>query len=50
MARQQSAKPSIALMTFRLINDHPYQYTSDDVLFRVYAERNAIAAAEQRAS
>ena len=44
---KESAKPSIALMTFRLIHDHPYHYTSDDVLFRVHAERNAIAASEQ---
>ena len=32
-------KKSIAQMHYELIAKHPYKYTSDDVLFRVFAER-----------
>jgi len=35
-------KPTIANYQFDLINQHPLQYTSDDVLFKVYALRNDI--------
>ena len=31
---------SIANMQFDLIYNNPYKYTSDDVLFQVYAEKN----------
>ncbi|MBA3682698.1 MAG: hypothetical protein H0W73_16280 [Bacteroidetes bacterium] len=33
---------SIANLQFDMIIKHPYKYTSDDVLFTVYAERNNI--------
>lgn len=29
-------------MQFEIIKNHPYQYTSDEVLFRVYALKNNI--------
>lgn len=29
-------------MQYELISDNPYQYTSDDLLFYIYAERNNI--------
>ncbi|MDB5260930.1 MAG: hypothetical protein JWQ14_211, partial [Adhaeribacter sp.] len=29
-----------AVLQFELIRNNPYKYTSDDVLFRVYAEKN----------
>lgn len=29
-------------MQYDMISKHPYKYTSDDVLFTVYAERNGI--------
>lgn len=35
-------KKSVANMQFDMLIDHPYKYTSDDVLFLVYAERNGI--------
>ena len=33
-------------MQYGLIAGHPYQYTSDDVIFQVYAVRNSIDKAE----
>ena len=38
--------PSIAELTYARIADAPYRYTSDDVLFEVYATRQAIPRAE----
>lgn len=35
-------KKTVAEMQYDLIANHPYQYTSDDVLFHVYAERNDV--------
>lgn len=39
-------KKSIANYQFEMIYDHPYQYTSDDVLFTVFAERNGFTKTE----
>ena len=36
-------KKSIARIQFELINGSPYRFTSDDILFNVYAKRNDIA-------
>lgn len=36
---------SVANMQFDMIYDHPYRYTSDDVLFHVFAIRNGISKA-----
>lgn len=36
------AKPTVAALQYELIAAHPYRYTSDDVVFEVYAIRNAI--------
>lgn len=35
-------KKSVAQMQYELLNDNPYQYCSDDILFQVYVERNSI--------
>ncbi len=37
---------SVARLQYELLLKHPYRFTSDEVLFRVYAERNDLAAAE----
>ena len=37
---------TIANIQFDLISKHPYQFTSDDVLFKVYAERNDLTKSE----
>ncbi|GAB3284037.1 DUF6157 family protein [Parasphingorhabdus pacifica] len=34
--------PSIAARTYRMLVDHPYEFTSGDVIFTVYADRNGI--------
>lgn len=36
---------TIARMHYELIHDHPYQYTSDDVVFATYAAKNRIQPA-----
>ncbi len=39
-------KKSVAGLAFELISKNPYRFTSDDVLFRVYAERQELTADE----
>lgn len=39
-------KKSIANLQFDLLYDHPYKYTSDDILFTVFAMRKEIAKAD----
>lgn len=41
---------TVAEMQYALLARNPYKYTSDDVLFRVYAERNDIPKEEQKAA
>ncbi|WP_114454984.1 DUF6157 family protein [Halopolyspora algeriensis] len=38
----RSENPSIAARTYRLIAEHPYGFTSGDVLFTVFADRQGI--------
>ncbi|HEY9560315.1 MAG TPA: DUF6157 family protein [Anseongella sp.] len=35
-----------AMIQFEMISKHPYRYTSDDVLFQVYAEKNDLTEEE----
>ncbi len=39
---QKGDKKSVAQLQYELLADHPYELTSDDVLFQVFAERNGI--------
>lgn len=39
--------PSIAEMTYRMIADRPYELTSDDVIFSVWADRRGIAQVDR---
>jgi len=39
---QKGEKKSVALQQYELIAGHPYELTSDDVLFQVFADRNGI--------
>jgi hypothetical protein len=41
---------SIAERTFRMIAENPYRFTSDDVLFTVWAERRGIAEEDRDAA
>lgn len=40
-------KKTIANLQFEMLIDHPYKYTSDDVIFQVYAQKNGIKKNEQ---
>lgn len=42
--------PSVAALQYALIAEHPYELTSDDVLFEVHAERRAIPEDERDAA
>jgi hypothetical protein len=39
-------KKSVANLQYELISKNPYKFTSDDVLFKVYAERNDLSESE----
>ncbi len=39
--------PSVARLQFEMLHDQPYKYTSDDVLFTVFAIRNNIPESER---
>jgi hypothetical protein len=41
---------SVAALQYRMVAGRPYQMTSDDLLFGVFAERNAIAAGDRPAA
>lgn len=41
-------KKTVASSQFDMLIDKPYQYTSDDVLFQVYAERNNIKKSDYK--
>jgi len=39
--------PSIVARSFAMIHEHPYRYTSAEVIFTVYADRRGIAEADR---
>ena len=41
-------KKTVAEMQYELIAKNPYRYTSDDILFQVFADRNALKEAAYR--
>jgi hypothetical protein len=41
-------KKTVAALQYDLIAKHPYRYTSDEVIFQVYAERQDIPKAEYK--
>ena len=43
-------RKSVANIQFELISGHPYKFTSDDVLFHVYATRNDLTEGEFEAA
>ena len=44
---EKAENPSIASRTWRMIAEHPYRYTSDDVIFTVWADRKGIPDGER---
>lgn len=43
---QKNDEKTIALLQYSMIHEQPYVYTSDDVIFTVYSERQAIPKKE----
>lgn len=43
----ERAAITVARLQYELIQANPYQYTSDDLLFTIYATRNGIGEAER---
>lgn len=43
----EKVQKSIAQMQFEMLSEYPYQYTSDDLIFTIYATRNAIEPAQR---
>lgn len=39
---QKEDNPSVAYRTWRMIAAHPYEFTSDDVIFTIWADRQGI--------
>jgi hypothetical protein len=44
--KSKNDKVTVAGMQYKIIGSNPYKYTSDDVLFQVYADRNDLTATE----
>lgn len=42
MPPTSQGRKTVAAAQFELIRDNPYKYTSDDVLFQVFADRNQL--------
>lgn len=47
---QKGDAKSVATRQFEMLSQKPYQYTSDDVLFQVYADRNDLTESERPAA
>lgn len=43
---ERNGQPSVARLQFDLLRDHPYKYTSDELLFLVYATRHDLTEEE----
>ena len=43
-------RKTVANLQFELVSKHPYRFTSDDVLFQVFADRNELTKSEYAAA
>ncbi|WP_106292877.1 DUF6157 family protein [Arcticibacter pallidicorallinus] len=43
-------KKTVASMQFELLSKNPYKYTSDDVLFQVFAEKNEVTESDYKSA
>ena len=41
-------RKTVAEMQYELISKNPYKYTSDDILFQIYADRNDLMKTEYK--
>jgi hypothetical protein len=46
----QKTEKTAANIQFEMISNHPYKYTSDDVLFEIYAMKNKISNTKRAAA
>ena len=46
----RGGKPTVAGLQHQLISEHPYELTSDDVIFAVHAERSGLPDAHREAA
>ena len=46
--KSKGDKKTVAEMQFDLVLKNPYKYTSDDILFQVYADRNDLTKSEYK--
>jgi hypothetical protein len=44
----KSGKKTIAEMQYELLVNYPYKFTSDDIFFQVFADRNELAKSEYK--
>lgn len=42
----RNGEPTVARLQYEMMIDHPYQFTSDEVIFSVFASRNSFDASE----
>lgn len=42
----KGGKKTVAELQYELLSENPYKYTSDDILFRVFADRNDLIESE----
>ncbi len=47
MPTSKGDKKSVANLQFDMVRQHPYQFTSDDVLFEVYAQKQDLTDSER---
>jgi hypothetical protein len=47
---RNDAKPTVAAEQYRLISEHPYGLTSEEVIFQIYADKHAIPEDERPAA
>lgn len=48
--KQKADAKTIASIAFEMISKHPYEYSSDDVLFQVFADKNNLTESEYEAA
>lgn len=44
----KSGIPTIARLQYEMIKKHPYQYTSDEILFHIFVKRNHVPKTEMK--
>lgn len=47
---KETTPKTVARLQWEMLANHPYQFTSDDVIFAVYADRHGIADADRAAA